>query len=68
MPIIPVAIDLSTRREVTSRPTAINARAPSRSDHGARLKNSHQTMIASAPATPTIIPRRKALGTSNGMR
>ena len=37
-----------------------------RSDQGARLKNSHQTTIASVPAMATIIPITEASGTTAG--
>jgi hypothetical protein len=57
-PIIPPAIEGCTRSFVTSTATTINASAPSRSRHGARLKNNHHSTRsnphASAPITPTV--------------
>ena len=49
-PIIPLAIEGCTTREVTAPATSISAVAPSRSDHGARLKNSHHP-ITTRPST-----------------
>ena len=52
MPIMPLPIEGCTTRDVATNAMAISAMAPRRSRMGARLKNSHQTMIASAPDHP----------------
>ena len=41
-----VAIDSWRTREVANNATTISTIAPTRSDHGARLKNTHHTAIA----------------------
>src|SRR5262245_5817037 len=40
--------------------------APSRSGHGARLKNSHQTRTAKPPNMPPIMPKGTPPGTMTG--
>jgi hypothetical protein len=41
---------------VTTTATSISTIAPTRSAQGARLKNSHHTMIANAPTSAPITP------------
>ena len=65
-PIIPVAIDLSMRRDVTSHATIIRTIAPQRSNTGARLKNAHHTRTANAPTIAANIPRITASGRTTG--
>jgi hypothetical protein len=55
-PIIPVAIDLSIRRDVASSPAIISTIAPQRSTCGARLKNAHHTRTATAHTSAPKIP------------
>ena len=52
MPIIPSAIDSSTRRDATKSVTAAKAMKPKRSGRGARLRNAHHTATAKPPASP----------------
>ncbi len=54
IPIIPSRIDTWTRRDVANNATIIRTMAPTRSDQGARLKNSHHTRIAAAHTIPPI--------------
>jgi hypothetical protein len=69
IPIIPFAIDACTTRDVAISATTINRTAPTRSDHGARLKNSHQARIAneatSAPSTAMMPASGRTSGTTN---
>src|SRR5215216_6432092 len=53
-------------RDVANSATTIRARAPRRSDQGARLKNSHHTTITRPAKTPPIIPYIEASGTKMG--
>ena len=61
-----VAIDSWRTREVANIATTISTTAPTRSDHGARLKNTHHTTIANAatspPSNPTGAPRARLAG------
>ena len=52
IPIIPFAIDSSTTRDVAKNATIITTRAATRSDQGARRKNSHHTGTARPPKIP----------------
>ena len=45
--------------------TIIKTIAPTRSDQGARLKNTHHTTIANAPTTPPSIPMGSGIGRDN---
>ncbi len=56
IPIAPAEMDSWTMRDAARRPTIITARAPKRSDHGARLKKSHHTTMANPPRGPAITP------------
>jgi hypothetical protein len=56
IPIIPFEMDSCTRREVADSATIIRTIAPRRSDHGARLKNSHHRTMISAPAKAPSTP------------
>jgi hypothetical protein len=57
IPIIPFAMDGCTRCDVANNPTIIRTMAPTRSDQGARLKNSHRRRTASPPPkTPPSTP------------
>ena len=54
-------------RDVATSATTIRTMAPTRSDQGARLKNSHHTTTANPPTTPpSIAERRTASGTTMG--
>ncbi len=66
MPMAPVAIDSWRMSGVAARATIIRATAPRRSDHGARLKNSHQTTRANPPANPPSMPYMAASGATRG--
>ena len=55
-PIAPVRIDLSTRWYVAKSATTIRARAPRRSDQGARLKKSHHRMMRRRAREPDHHP------------
>ena len=68
IPIMPVAIDLSMRRVVATKPIARTTSIPMRSGHGARLKPSHHTAMASAPATPPMTPIMAPSGQTRGTR
>ena len=65
-PIMPLAIDGWTTRDVAARPAAINAMAPSRSRQAARLRNSHQTITSRLPAIPPRIAAPPASGETRG--
>ena len=54
-------------RDVANSATAIKTRTPTRSDHGARLKNSHHTTINSPPTSPPITPRPTAPGITTAL-
>ena len=43
-------------RDVANSAAIITTRAPTRSDQGARLKNSHHTTITNPPKTPASTP------------
>ena len=47
-------------------PTTIRTIAPSRSDQGARLKNSHQTTITSPKTAAPMMPAAAHSGTNGG--
>ena len=47
-----IAMDGWTQSLVAAIATTIRTMAPTRSDHGARLNNSHQRTTASPPTTP----------------
>jgi len=63
---MPVRIDTSTTRDVTKSETGINTIAAMRSDHGARLKNSHHTTIATAETIAPINAEKKKSGARIG--
>ena len=52
IPIIPVAIERSTMRDVAPSATTIRRMAPNRSIQAARLKKTHHRTIASPPTNP----------------
>src|SRR5688500_2494641 len=54
MPIAPVASDTSRNGNVAAIAAIIRTIAAMRSNHAARLKNSHQTAIAKNPANPPM--------------
>src|SRR5262245_2286607 len=60
IPIIPPLMDWCTTRDVATSATIIKASAPSRSDHGARLKNSHHTTVATPHSIPTMTPTNES--------
>ena len=68
-PIAPPAIDSWTMRLARNNPMTIRAIAPKRSDHAARLKNSHHraTRIppTNPPSTPYIMVSGATAGTTN---
>ncbi len=66
IPIIPLAIDSWTMRDVATSATTIRTMAPKRSDQGARLKNSHHTTTANPPTSPPSIPTTAGLGHDDG--
>ena len=66
IPIIPVAMDWWMMRGVANSATPIKTMAPTRSDQGARLKNSHHTTIVTPPRSSPIIPTAMAPGTTTG--
>src|SRR5947207_760057 len=66
IPIIPPAMDLWIMRDVANAATIIRTMALTRSDQGARLKNSHHTTIANAPTSPPITPNIMVSGTRIG--
>src|SRR5262249_53462804 len=66
IPIIPPAIEGSTTRLVATTATTISTSAPMRSNHGARLKNSHHKMVANAAITPARKQKSVALGIRKG--
>jgi hypothetical protein len=66
IPIIPFAIDGCTMRLVMMIAMTINTIAPKRSTQGARLKNSHQTRIASAHTIAPSIAPMAASGATTG--
>ena len=66
-PIIPFAIDGWTKRDVTAAATSISATTPSRSDQGARLKNSHQPITARPNAKPPITAVPPCDGQTSGI-
>src|SRR5262244_2630798 len=66
LPMPAPAIDSWTRRFVTSRATIIRTMAPRRSDQGARLNNSHHTMMANVHTAAPINPYRKPSGMMRG--
>src|SRR5262245_46844502 len=49
-------IDAWATALVANTATTIRTIAPTRSDHGARLNNSHHTAISNAPTTPPSMP------------
>ena len=53
-------------RDVANNATIITTMAPTRSDHGARLKSTHHTRIATPLASPPIIPNKKVSGMTIG--
>ena len=54
-------------RDVANSATTIRTMAPTRSDQGARLKNSHHTTTANPPTNPAQHPDRAvAPGTTMG--
>src|ERR1035437_6529278 len=55
-PIAPPAIDSWTMRLTANIPMIIRAMAPKRSDHAARLKNSHHKATRIPPANPPSTP------------
>ena len=61
-----VAIDSWRTREVANNATTISTIAPTRSDHGARLKNTHHTTIANAATSPPSNPTGGAPGATSG--
>ena len=54
MPIAPVASDTSRNGKVAAIAAIMTTIAAIRSNHAARLKNSHQTTIAKKPANPAM--------------
>src|SRR5213080_5581469 len=52
--------------DVANSATIITTMAPTRSDHGARLKSTHHTRIATPLASPPIIPNKKVSGMNIG--
>src|ERR1035437_10189441 len=66
IPIIPVAIDTWTMRDVANSAIIIRTIAPKRSDQGARLKNNHHTTIANPATSPPRMANAKASGTTMG--
>src|SRR5687767_3247819 len=54
------------RRAEGHSATIIRPLAPTRSDQGARLKNTHQTTIASPPASPPMTAKGSAAGATTG--
>ena len=62
IPCAPVAIDLSTMRDVANIAAIIRTTAPKRSDHGARLKNTHHRTIANPPPSPAKHPDEHGFG------
>ena len=66
IPIMPVAIDSWTMRDVANSATIIRTMAPKRSDQGARLKNTHHTTIANPPTSPPITPIGHGFGHDDG--
>jgi hypothetical protein len=67
-PIIPFVIERWRKGRVANTAATITTIAPIRSDHGARLKNSHHTMIASVPASAAIMPANPVSGKIAGIR
>src|ERR1017187_9273158 len=66
IPCAPVAIDTWMRREVPNSATTIRTTAPKRSDHGARLRKTHQARTAKPPTSSPSIPKPSAPGTTAG--
>ena len=62
----PVAMETWMMRDVATSATIIKARAPQRSERGARLKNAHHTTMANAQTSAPIIPTGPASGATMG--
>ena len=60
-------IDGCAKRGVMTAASAISRTAPILSNHGARLKKSHQRRMSAAPAAPTRMPIKPPPGTNGAM-
>ena len=65
--VVPPPIDGCTKRCVMTAASAISRIAPILSNHGARLKKSHQRRMSAAPAAPTTRPIKPPPGTNGAM-
>ena len=65
-PIIPVAIDLSMKRDAVYIATPIRTTAPQRSNRGAQPKNAHHAITATPPRSAPNIATAMASGQTEG--